>query len=38
MGAREVYTGLEYDLLTRMQTALAAFAKIIGASFAELPS
>jgi chromate reductase len=38
MSPREVYTGLEYDLLTRMQAALAAFAKVIGTSFAELPS
>lgn len=34
----EFHAALEYDLVTRMQSALAAFARAIGASFAELPS
>lgn len=38
VGPADLYAALEYDLLTRMQSALAAFARAIGASFAELPS
>ena len=38
MGPAELHAALEYDLQTRMQSALAAFARAIGASFAKLPS
>jgi len=38
MGPSEFHAALEYDLQTRMQSALVAFAKAIDASFAELPS
>jgi len=38
MGPAELHAALEYDLVTRMQSSLAAFATAIGASFAELPS
>ena len=38
MGPAELHAALEYDLQTRMQGAVAAFAKAIGESFAELPS
>jgi chromate reductase len=38
LGPAELHAALEYDLQTRMQSALAAFAGAIGTSFAELPS